>query len=114
MAQFCYEGGNKGFPVRAPPVLQHGDFVVFGTNVSARGPTPYHLLVMAIKEHCARFIAQYGFNTCLAPGMRRPTCLTLQPRHHCWLPMMDAVVGWCAALLTSAQQYVPLLHPLPR
>jgi hypothetical protein len=32
--QFVWEGSNKGFPVRAPPVLQKGDFVLCGTNVS--------------------------------------------------------------------------------
>uniref|UniRef100_A0A383VC28 Glutathione transferase n=1 Tax=Tetradesmus obliquus TaxID=3088 RepID=A0A383VC28_TETOB len=33
VVQFCFKGGNKHFPVRAPPVLQKGDFVLCGTNV---------------------------------------------------------------------------------
>jgi hypothetical protein len=36
IVEFCFKGGNKHFPVRAPPVLQKGDFVVCGTNVSWR------------------------------------------------------------------------------
>ncbi|KAF8071007.1 Beta-carotene ketolase [Scenedesmus sp. PABB004] len=33
VAAFCWEGGNEGFPVRAPPVLQRGAFSLCGTNV---------------------------------------------------------------------------------
>jgi hypothetical protein len=34
VVQHVFQGGSKGFPLRAPPVLQKGDFVLCGTNVS--------------------------------------------------------------------------------
>lgn len=37
IVEFCFKGGNKGFPVRAPPVLQRGEFALCGTNVSTNG-----------------------------------------------------------------------------
>jgi len=33
IVDFCFKGGNKGFPVRAPPILQRGDFLVCNTPV---------------------------------------------------------------------------------
>ncbi|KXZ42755.1 hypothetical protein GPECTOR_120g422 [Gonium pectorale] len=30
---FCWKGGNTGFPVRAPPAIRRGDFVLCGTPV---------------------------------------------------------------------------------
>lgn len=35
MVDFAFKGGNPGFPVRAPPILQRGGFSLCGTNVSS-------------------------------------------------------------------------------
>ena len=34
VVEFAFKGGNTGFPVRAPPILQRGGFSLCGTNVS--------------------------------------------------------------------------------
>ncbi|GIL94786.1 hypothetical protein Vretimale_744 [Volvox reticuliferus] len=31
--EFCWKGGNTGFPVRAPPAIRKGDFVLSNTPV---------------------------------------------------------------------------------
>ncbi len=35
IVRFAFQGGapTSGFPVRAPPILQRGDFLLCGTNV---------------------------------------------------------------------------------
>lgn len=45
VVQYVFQGGNKGFAVRAPPVLQKGDFVLCGTNVSRQDLSSQHQFV---------------------------------------------------------------------
>jgi hypothetical protein len=34
VVDYAFKGGNTGFPVRAPPILQRGGFTLCATNVS--------------------------------------------------------------------------------
>jgi hypothetical protein len=36
VVDYAFKGGNTGFPVRAPPILQRGGFTLCATNVSGQ------------------------------------------------------------------------------
>lgn len=45
IVDFCFKGGNKGFPLRAPPAIERSGFVMCFTNpiqVSARTSMHVH------------------------------------------------------------------------